>query len=75
MNEFYLFEVADGDSKIKGKGVYDYATENEAIANYHAKIGVAMKSELYTEQTIVVLNREGKTIARNHYIAPVKVAE
>lgn len=71
MNEFYLVEIADGDSKIKGKGMYDYATENEAIANYHAKIATAMKSELYTEQTLVVLNLDGKTLARNHYVAPI----
>lgn len=75
MNDFYLIEVADGDEKIKGKGMYGYDSENEAVANYHAKIGIAMKSALYTEQTIVVLNRDGKTIARNHYVAPINITE
>lgn len=57
--KYYLVEVAEGDSKIAGKGMYEYTTLDEAVANFHSKLGVAMKSELYTSELIMVINSEG----------------
>ena len=54
--KYYLIEIAEGDSKIAGKGIYEYSTRDEAIANFHSKLGVAMKSELYTREQIFVVN-------------------
>lgn len=58
---FYLLEVAEGDSKIAGKAVYEFETENEALANYHSKIGTAMKSPLYKSQLCMIINENGGT--------------
>lgn len=54
--KYYLIEISDGDTKIKGKGIYEYDDRNEAIANFHSKLGVAMKSEMYTSEQIFVIN-------------------
>lgn len=54
--KYYLIEIAEGDAKIKGKAVYEYDDRNSAIASFHSKLGVAMKSELYTSEQILVLN-------------------
>lgn len=54
--KFYLIEVASGDSKIAGKGMYEYATRDEAIANFHSKMGTAMKSDLYTREQLLVVD-------------------
>lgn len=59
--KYYLIEIADGDAKIKGKGIYEYDNRNDAIANFHAKMGVAMKSDLYTSELLLVVNSEGGT--------------
>lgn len=57
--KYYAVEVSDGDAKIKGKGMYEYETRDEAVATFHSKIGTAMKSELYTSHLIWVLNSAG----------------
>lgn len=28
--KYYIIEISDGDAKIKGKGMYEYATRDEA---------------------------------------------
>ena len=57
--KYYVIEVSEGDSKIEGKGMYEYATLTEAVANFHAKLGTAMKSDLYTSELVMVINSEG----------------
>lgn len=57
--KFYLIEIATGDEKIAGKAVYEYATLNEAVANFHSKLGSAMKSDLYESELVMVINSEG----------------
>lgn len=57
--KFYVFEVAEGDGKIAGKGVYEYATLNEALASFHKRLGTAMGSELYTSDLVMVISSDG----------------
>lgn len=70
--KYYLIEISDGDSKIKGKSIYEYATKEEAEANFHKKLGVAMASELYTEETILVVDSNGLSFYDlvKHFIRP-----
>ena len=56
--KYYLIEIAEGDAKIKGKGIHEYNSRNEAIASFHSKMGVAMKSELYTKEQLMVVDSE-----------------
>lgn len=72
---FYLIEIAHGDSKIEGKGIYTYESQREAMANFHSKLGVAMKSDLYTSDVLVVINQMGDTIAKECYVAPQPTEE
>lgn len=65
---FYLIEIATGDSKIAGKAVYSYETENEAVANFHSKMGQAMKSDLFNTELCVVIDEDGKVIKREKYV-------
>lgn len=54
--KYYIIEIADGDAKIKGKGIYEYADRMKALASFHKKLGAAMDSELYTEYQILCIN-------------------
>lgn len=56
---YYLIEISYGDSKIAGKGMYDFSSRDAAEANYHLKFGNAMRSELYTGELVMVINSEG----------------
>lgn len=74
--KYYLIEIADGDNKITAKGVYEYNTKNEAMANFHKKLGTAMGSELYTSELIMVVSEDGNLIAIEKYVAePKEVTE
>ena len=64
MENYYLVEIATGDPKIAGKAVYSYNNRNDAIANFHSKMGAAMKSELYTTELLVVLDKNGMAVER-----------
>lgn len=57
--KYYLIEVVTGDDKVKGKGMYEYDTLKEAVANFHQKLGIAMKSDLYETNLLMVVNSEG----------------
>lgn len=69
--KFYLIEIATGDAKITGKAVYEYETENEAVASFHSKMGSAMKSELFESELLIVIDENGKVLKREKYIKPV----
>ena len=56
--KYYVMEISEGDAKIKGKGIHEYNSRNEAIASFHSKMGVAMKSELYTKEQLMVVDSE-----------------
>lgn len=71
--KYYLIEVADGDEKIKGKAIYSYETKKEAMANFHSKLGNAMKSELYTSERIAVINDTMAIEISEVYIADNKL--
>ena len=64
---FFVIEIATGDAKIAGKGIYSYETEREAIATFHQKLATAMKSDLYTRDLVVLLDENGNTIKRELY--------
>lgn len=69
--KFYLIEISEGDQKIEGKAIYEYATLNEAVANFHSKLGSAMKSNLYTSELVMVINSDGGIHKSEKYVAEV----
>lgn len=69
---FYLIEIATGNEKIAGKAVYGYATQNEAVANFHGKLSAAMKSELFETELVMVIDDGGKVLKREKYVKPVQ---
>lgn len=77
--KYYLIEIAEGDAKIHGKGIYEYGTgsdsENKraAVASFHRKLGAAMSSDLYASDLLIVINESGNPIRREHWIAPSSI--
>lgn len=67
--KYYLIEISEGNSKIRGKAVYEYDTLHDAVASFHSKMGVAMKSELYTSELLMVINSEGGVYENSKYVA------
>lgn len=67
--KYYVIEIAEGDAKISGKGIYEYDNEKSAVASFHSKLGTAMKSDLYKSELIMVVDSDGKVIKREKYTA------
>lgn len=72
---FYLIEIAKGDASIQGKAVYEYATEDEAVGNFHRKVGNAILSNKFTEETCLVIDSDGAVYESKHHIKPVAEPE
>jgi len=70
--KFYVIEISNGDERIQGKGVYEYTTQNQAVATFHQKIATAMKSDLYTSELVMVIDDTGAVFKTERYIAPVE---
>lgn len=73
--KYFLIEIATGDNKIAGKSIYEYETRNEALANFHSKLGTAMKSALYETEQILVINSANGIEASETYAKPVPEVE
>lgn len=69
--KYYVIEISTGDSKISGKAIYEYNSEREAVADFHKKLGIAMASDLYATELIIVIDGESNYIKSEYYVAPV----
>lgn len=65
--KYYVVEIATGDSKVSGKGIYEYDSEQKAVSTYHKKIGSAMDSDLYDTHLIEVIDSYGTQIQKPHF--------
>lgn len=65
---YYVIEIAKGDAKIAGKGVYEYQTLDEAIGAWHAKLGIAIKSDLYASDLCMVVGNDGAVYRSEQYV-------
>lgn len=70
--KYFVIEISTGDSKIAGKGVYEYETLNDAVAMFHKKLGTAMGSELYTSDLVMVIDGNGAVYKSEKYVAEPK---
>lgn len=66
--KYYVVEISTGNASIAGKAIYEYETLNEAVANFHSKLGSAMKSELFNSELVMVINSEGGVHMSEKYI-------
>ena len=78
--KYYLIEISTGDEKIAGKAIYEYDNEQTAIANFHSKLGTAMKSELYHTELVIVIDDKSNVIKTEtfenvNYISPSEPVE
>ena len=73
--KFYLIEITTKAETIE-KAIYQYDTLNEAIANFHSKMGGAMKNAAYLAEMLQVINESGATQKVEFYdVRPVPEPE
>lgn len=69
---FYVIEISTGDSKVAGKSIYSYETEQMAVATFHQKMGTAIKSDLYDSELLMVIDENGNIIKRERFVRPIE---
>lgn len=67
MRKYYVIEISVGNTKIAGKAIYEYATEQEAVAMFHKKLGTAGSSDLYESDLVMVIDDNGAIIRSEKY--------
>lgn len=68
--KYYVFEAAEGDSKIAGVSVGTFDTQNSAVASFHGRLSTAMKSELYTSDLVLVIDEYGMVTKAEKFVRP-----
>lgn len=56
--KFFLLEIVTNDEGKATPGVYSFDKLDDAKANYHTKLGGAMKSKAYASIQLMVFNSE-----------------
>lgn len=65
--KYYLIEISTGDAKVAGKGIYEFDTLQQAVANFHSKLGTAMKSDLYDSDQLMVIDSNNNVVKAETY--------
>lgn len=72
----YLIEITNYNNGTPvATGMYPYATEMEAIANFHSKMGGAMKNVTYASELLMVVTNTGAVIKSEYWVRPIEVEE
>lgn len=72
----YLIEITNyNNGTAVSKGMYEYATEMEAIANFHSKMGGAMKNATYASELLMVVTNTGAVVKSEYWVRPIEVEE
>ena len=64
--KYFLIEITKTAEKIE-KGVYEYDDETAVIANFHSKMGSAMKNENYLAETLIAIKQDGTYLASEYF--------
>lgn len=72
----YLIEITNyNDGTAVSKGIYEYATKMEAVANFHSKMGGAMKNEKYASELLIVVTNTGAVVKNEYWVRPIEKPE
>ena len=73
---YYLIEVTNyNDGTAEAKGMYSFETQDEAIANFHSKMGGAMKNEKYASELLMVVTNTGAVAKSEYWVRAIKPTE
>lgn len=74
--KFYLVEITTYEDGIPtATGIYAYDNEIDAVANFHSKMGGAMKNANYATELLIVLNENGGIVKDEQFIRDAEEEE
>ena len=63
---FYLIELTTKADKVE-KAIYQFETRDDAVANFHTKMGGAMKNANYLAEMLMVIDERGGVVIYDYY--------
>lgn len=67
---FHLIEITT--TNTAAKAIYSYNTKNEALANFHSKLGSWMKNASCNAELVMVIDDDGAVYACEKYNKPAE---
>ena len=64
--KYYLIEITTKENKVE-KAIYEYSSNTEAVANFHSKLGGAMKNADYLAEMLQVIDERGGVVIYDYY--------
>ena len=73
--KYYLVEITTymDETTPDAKGIYSYDSETDAVANFHSKMGGAMKNANYASELVQVISGSGQVIKTEYWVRPIEV--
>jgi len=66
---YYVIEITKKtDSEKTEKGIYEYATQLEALGSFHKKLGGAMQNDTFASELVTVIDERGATLAHDYFV-------
>lgn len=66
---YFVLEIATYvDGSPTSKGVYEYATLDQAVSTFHSKLAGAMKNENYATELVMVISKVGSVMRHEYYV-------
>lgn len=66
---YKLIELTNyNDGTKPSQGIYTYDTQEEAVANFHTKLGGAMKNAIYESEMLLVIDITGAVIEHKYWV-------
>ena len=72
--KYFLIELTTTEEKVE-KAVYEYETRDLAVANFHSKMGAAMKAEAYLAEMLMVIDETGSVQIYDYFKREVPEVE
>jgi hypothetical protein len=74
--KYYLTEITTyNNGTADATGIYPYDDKDLAVANFHSKMGGAMKNANYASELLVVMSGSGELVKRDYWVRPVPTPE
>lgn len=73
---YYVIEITKKtDSDKTEKGIYEYATQLEALGSFHKKLGGAMQNDTFASELVTVIDERGATLAHDYFVREIEPEE
>lgn len=73
--KYYVVDIETYLDGTNSKAIYEYATADEAVANYHSRFGAGMKNANVAELLVSAIDNKGGGYGQSYWARKTEVAD